>query len=259
MRARYYNPEIMRFINVDPIKDGWNWYAYANGDPISLFDPFGLSAENCNAGVNKWKIWEWIKKQAIDLYGFFSLLDDEENREIVIQSWKGGIQNIATDVNKAVLKSRELREQIDLVFSIGLSGSATAYAGAGTGSRALVFDTKGNIAVQETLGVGGGFIAGAGANTDWGIFIAQDVHALEGSGAKFGASVSIPPIFYVINSLGADVHVGDGYLGVTGSIGSAIKTPIPAEIHGYVTNTETVWKYSIYEPWDNFYRSIMSW
>ena len=53
MRARYYNPEIMRFINVDPIKDGWNWYAYANGDPISLFDPFGLSAE-CPSGIN-WK------------------------------------------------------------------------------------------------------------------------------------------------------------------------------------------------------------
>ena len=55
MRARYYNPEIMRFINVDPIKDGWNWYEYAAGDPIGLFDPFGLSAENCTQGVNKWK------------------------------------------------------------------------------------------------------------------------------------------------------------------------------------------------------------
>ena len=59
MRARYYNPEIMRFINVDPIKDGWNWYAYANGDPISLFDPFGLSPMkslfDCGDGIN-WRL-----------------------------------------------------------------------------------------------------------------------------------------------------------------------------------------------------------
>jgi hypothetical protein len=43
MRARFYNPEIKRFINIDPIRDGLNWYAYANGNPISLADPFGLS------------------------------------------------------------------------------------------------------------------------------------------------------------------------------------------------------------------------
>lgn len=41
----------MRFINVDPIKDGWSWYAYAAGDPVSMFDPFGLEA-TCDAGVN---------------------------------------------------------------------------------------------------------------------------------------------------------------------------------------------------------------
>ena len=53
MRARYYNPEIMRFINPDPIKDGWSWYVYASGDPINMFDPFGLYAK-CSQGPN-WK------------------------------------------------------------------------------------------------------------------------------------------------------------------------------------------------------------
>jgi RHS repeat-associated protein len=43
-RARYYNPFICRFISPDPsgFAGGLNWYAYANGDPISLLDPFGL-------------------------------------------------------------------------------------------------------------------------------------------------------------------------------------------------------------------------
>ena len=45
MRARYYNPLIRRFINADPIgfDGGLNWYAYAEGNPVSLVDPFGLS------------------------------------------------------------------------------------------------------------------------------------------------------------------------------------------------------------------------
>ncbi|NLD47976.1 MAG: hypothetical protein GX660_12405, partial [Clostridiaceae bacterium] len=49
MRARYYNPEIKRFINQDvltgSISDGrtLNRYAYVNGNPVSLTDPFGLS------------------------------------------------------------------------------------------------------------------------------------------------------------------------------------------------------------------------
>ena len=43
MRARYYSPELRRFINADPIgfAGGMNWYAYANGNPIMYVDPSG--------------------------------------------------------------------------------------------------------------------------------------------------------------------------------------------------------------------------
>jgi RHS repeat-associated protein len=46
MRARYYSPYLMRFLNADPIgfSGGMNWFAYADGNPISLSDPFGLCA-----------------------------------------------------------------------------------------------------------------------------------------------------------------------------------------------------------------------
>ena len=43
MRARYYNPAIMRFLNSDPAQDGLNWYAYGSGNPISRVDPTGLN------------------------------------------------------------------------------------------------------------------------------------------------------------------------------------------------------------------------
>ena len=49
MRARYYSPYLMRFLNADPIgfSGGSNWFAYADGNPISLGDPFGLCAQKC--------------------------------------------------------------------------------------------------------------------------------------------------------------------------------------------------------------------
>ena len=52
MRARYYSPELRRFINADIIAGEitnaitLNRYAYANGNPVSNIDPFGLSADD---------------------------------------------------------------------------------------------------------------------------------------------------------------------------------------------------------------------
>jgi RHS repeat-associated protein len=43
MRARYYSPELQRFLNSDPIRfdGGLNWYAYANNSPLMYVDPDG--------------------------------------------------------------------------------------------------------------------------------------------------------------------------------------------------------------------------
>ena len=49
MRTRYYNPEVKRFINQDTVlgsitnSQSLNRYAYVQGNPISLIDPFGMS------------------------------------------------------------------------------------------------------------------------------------------------------------------------------------------------------------------------
>src|SRR5207248_9112786 len=56
MRARYYNAYLCRFINADPagFGGGLNFYAYADGNPISLLDPFGLGAVGESSG------WSWL-------------------------------------------------------------------------------------------------------------------------------------------------------------------------------------------------------
>ena len=51
MRARYYSPEMRRFINADIVAGEisnavtLNRYAYANANPVSNIDPLGLSAK----------------------------------------------------------------------------------------------------------------------------------------------------------------------------------------------------------------------
>ena len=48
MRARYYSSEMLRFVNADIVAGNLsnaitlNRFAYANGNPVSFVDPFGL-------------------------------------------------------------------------------------------------------------------------------------------------------------------------------------------------------------------------
>ena len=51
MRARYYSPDMRRFVNADIVAGKLsnaitlNRFVYANGNPVSFVDPFGLAAE----------------------------------------------------------------------------------------------------------------------------------------------------------------------------------------------------------------------
>ena len=44
LRNRYYDPSVGPFISEDPIRDGANWYVYANNNPVNYVDPTGLDA-----------------------------------------------------------------------------------------------------------------------------------------------------------------------------------------------------------------------
>jgi RHS repeat-associated protein len=41
---RDYRPQAARFTTADPIRDGNNWYAYVNNDPVNYIDLWGLDA-----------------------------------------------------------------------------------------------------------------------------------------------------------------------------------------------------------------------
>jgi RHS repeat-associated protein len=42
---RDYQPQVARFITADPVRDGSNWFAYVNNDPVNWIDRWGLRRE----------------------------------------------------------------------------------------------------------------------------------------------------------------------------------------------------------------------
>jgi RHS repeat-associated protein len=77
-RARYYNPQLRRFINQDTVLGSitapasLNRFAYANGNPVSGIDPFGLMYVNLNpntAGPNSAATFFNIASNALSVVG----------------------------------------------------------------------------------------------------------------------------------------------------------------------------------------------
>ena len=77
MRARYYSPAIRRFVNADIVAGEisnaitLNRYAYANGNPVSNIDPFGLSAEERGSSNAFNTIIDFFRNDTHSIYGEF--------------------------------------------------------------------------------------------------------------------------------------------------------------------------------------------
>ena len=50
---RYYDASTGRFLSRDPIRDGDNWYAYCDNDPVNAVDPTGLDGLN-GKDIGRW-------------------------------------------------------------------------------------------------------------------------------------------------------------------------------------------------------------
>ncbi len=89
LRNRYYDPTVGRFINEDPIKDGTNWYAYANNNPVMFVDPLGLAPGD---------VFETLDDAAIDAANYLLPQTHKNDEEMValIYYTVGGYQYCET-------------------------------------------------------------------------------------------------------------------------------------------------------------------
>ena len=97
MRARYYSPDMKRFINADIVAGKLsnaitlNRFAYANGNPVSFIDPFGLwSLKGAWNSFTNWvdekivdpvvEAYHEVKDAVVDTYN--------DAKEIVVNTYK---------------------------------------------------------------------------------------------------------------------------------------------------------------------------
>jgi len=130
MQARYYNPYLCRFVSADPsgFGGGLNFYAYANGNPVTYLDPFGLGAIQDDSKYNTW--------------GDFA------------QNVLGGI---LSDAGHAIINNPEvIVSAVIAVATDGLSVEAEAAFGTATESSfaesTVIGDTGGLFRTGDTIG-----------------------------------------------------------------------------------------------------------
>ena len=151
MRARYYSPYLMRFLNADPsgFGGGPNWFAYADGNPLSLSDPFGLTATDrifgglkavgggveVAAGITFGAATSWTGIGAV-AGGAVALHGADTFQSGIRQAWTGnptdsftsaGLQAVGMSQNAANLTDTG----IGILGSFGASGATGALRTAG--------------------------------------------------------------------------------------------------------------------------------
>jgi RHS repeat-associated protein len=166
-RARYYDPQVGRFLSEDPIglEGGINLYAYAGNDPVNKTDPFGL--HTCE--------FKWNRKTA--------------TRDLVCT---GGKRD-RTDGRSKNFGNRRGSE-----FGPGIGSRSNAKGTRSTAQRILVdfrecaSNTNSEAVENAVRGFKGGAIIGAA----WGAYVGQRAGAGLGApaGGVLGTTLGTPSI-----------------------------------------------------------------
>ena len=201
LNARYYDPQIKRFLNPDGILGangdiiGYNMYAYCSNAPV-LFNDF--------SGLRKMLYDK-------DLGGSSARVNDN-----YINRARDGIKKIKEGVNDLIETGRDfvsdtltwIGDKINVAGETGFTGSLSCGVVSVSLNVGIVTDTEGNIGFNLTAGISPGVYGSApSASLDnyYTLAFVDNINTLDGKGAGVtgGASVPIPYINVI-----ADAYAG---------------------------------------------------
>ena len=232
MRARYYSPEMRRFINADilhgEISDSTslNRYSYVNGNPVSFVDPFGLSAERESNEPSAIITAEWEK--FLDEYfagkTTLEVFINEDMRKALYQSMRNAVLNAKrpNNIGKGTW-AKQVAKDLDWIDDVlGKSSplakglKAAPWVGVGLDASIGLYENIQNaqpvqeILTDAALDVGFGAL-GVGISSA-GASLATILATSALSGTAIGTAV--PGLGNVIGAVGG-ILVGLGYYALT--------------------------------------------
>ena len=211
MRARYYSPELRRFINADIIAGEisnaitLNRYAYANGNPVSNVDPFGLTSRGSEIELPPLVSVQFEKY--LDKYyagkTTFEALVNSQTLEAFYNYMYNGIKNAArpNNIGKGIWE-KQIKEELQWVENyLGKSSNLSkaidilGYVGIVVDVGKGIYENVQNDASQQKIvsdaivdagfSIGGGALASAAASAAAGAvagFVAPGIGNLIGAG-----------------------------------------------------------------------------
>jgi RHS repeat-associated protein len=133
MRARYYNPRLMRFCNADPIgfAGGMNAYAFGGNNPMGVVDPSGLCGQGSGSQDPIYELPPLVVTAT--RIGFFDTVDNSDAVAAAYaryqQAWNAGNYFTAASDYLRYLNTPSKRNAAFDFFAYGLSIAMMADGG----------------------------------------------------------------------------------------------------------------------------------
>ena len=229
MRARYYSPDMKRFVNADIIPGKLsnaitlNRFAYANGNPVSFVDPFGLSAERGITNNNSTELSPRIQLQLqkfLDEYyvgkttaealinedilkAFYEhmrngILNEPRPNNIGKGTWAKQVDADLKWVDDVLGANSKIAKAVDKLgtISVIIDVSVGIYENvqSGTDTQRIITDAM----VDAGVSAGAGWLAGfAGSVVSTKICAAAGTAIAPGVGTLIGGAVSVGANFFI--------------------------------------------------------------